>query len=284
MGGVPICEGTRSRRGFTLIELLVVIAIIAILAAILFPVFAQAREKARAITCVSNQKEIGLAVMMYAEDFDENYNPSEVSLSGGGNFVTGYDWTFVVNPYIKNGNNQALPTGGRNIQGYAGGIYACPSALRQRQQDQFVLRCDVFPVWYNNGGPLSANASGPARSEAAIDAPANRIAFWEAGSNGFDTNNFGPYYPMDGWAWYSGYAYGSGDFLGATKDCDEPAGTEGGGFQSCNTLPRYRHNSTTNVTYLDGHVKSKHKGDWYVSDFFIPGLCEDFWETCSQTP
>src|SRR5690349_23826516 len=59
------------RNGFTLIELLVVIAIIAILAAILFPVFAQAREKARAASCLSNLKQIGLALMMYVQDYDE---------------------------------------------------------------------------------------------------------------------------------------------------------------------------------------------------------------------
>src|SRR5262245_19496294 len=58
-------------RGFTLIELLVVIAIIAILPAILFPVFAQARERARATSCLSNLKQLGLATMMYAQDYDE---------------------------------------------------------------------------------------------------------------------------------------------------------------------------------------------------------------------
>ena len=71
----------RCRRGFTLIELLVVIAIIAILAAILFPVFAQAREAARKATCLSNLKQIGEAVMMYTQDFDEIYPIND----GGGN-------------------------------------------------------------------------------------------------------------------------------------------------------------------------------------------------------
>src|SRR5580704_9580530 len=62
-------------NGFTLIELLVVIAIIAILAAILFPVFAQAREKARAISCLSNTKQMGLAAIMYTQDYDETLVP-----------------------------------------------------------------------------------------------------------------------------------------------------------------------------------------------------------------
>jgi len=61
------------RLGFTLIELLVVIAIIAILAAILFPVFAKVREKARQTACLSNQKQLGLAVMQYVQDYDESY-------------------------------------------------------------------------------------------------------------------------------------------------------------------------------------------------------------------
>jgi prepilin-type N-terminal cleavage/methylation domain-containing protein/prepilin-type processing-associated H-X9-DG protein len=77
------------RQAFTLIELLVVIAIIAILAAILFPVFARAREKARAITCVSNMKQQGLAFMMYCQDYDETYPPTQ-------------DFKTRLDPYMRN--------------------------------------------------------------------------------------------------------------------------------------------------------------------------------------
>src|SRR5579862_1239618 len=96
-----------SKRAFTLIELLVVIAIIAILAAILFPVFAQAREKARAISCLSNTKQLGLAVMMYVQDYDETYPLTAFWNDVGGtpgfaaNF---YLWSSqrCTQPYIKN--------------------------------------------------------------------------------------------------------------------------------------------------------------------------------------
>ena len=71
------------RRGFTLIELLVVIAIIAILAAILFPVFARAREKARQASCLSNCKQMGLAAMMYIQDYDEVFYPRCTGTWGG---------------------------------------------------------------------------------------------------------------------------------------------------------------------------------------------------------
>jgi prepilin-type N-terminal cleavage/methylation domain-containing protein/prepilin-type processing-associated H-X9-DG protein len=110
-------QASGSRRGFTLIELLVVIAIIAILAAILFPVFAQAREKARGISCISNLKQIGLSLIMYTQDYDEAF-PSVIayqSQDGGCApqldwYALGGGWVTLANPYIKNGQIFRCPS------------------------------------------------------------------------------------------------------------------------------------------------------------------------------
>ena len=109
-------NGLRSTRnpggGFTLIELIVVIAIIAILAAILFPVFAQAREKARQTSCLSNMKQMGLGVMQYVQDYDETYPYAYIN-TGGASASTSFgytQWTGMIQPYVKNE-----------------GIFVCPS-------------------------------------------------------------------------------------------------------------------------------------------------------------
>jgi prepilin-type N-terminal cleavage/methylation domain-containing protein/prepilin-type processing-associated H-X9-DG protein len=116
----PMVRQRSQRRGFTLIELLVVIAIIAILAAILFPVFAQAREKARVASCMSNCKQIGLAVQMYTNDYDENLPYTGVYGTNHPVYKQGYGWgmwVVLLNPYIKSMNLWQCPSGKNSVIG-----------------------------------------------------------------------------------------------------------------------------------------------------------------------
>lgn len=141
---------TRS-SGFTLIELLVVIAIIAILAAILFPVFAQAREKARAISCLSNTKQLGLGVMMYVEDYDETF-PLGAFWNDASPFAQNfYLWSSsrTIQPYIKNLQIYRCPDDSFNTSGYSS-IYAAG----------FPSNIQLAPISYM-GNALTPNMSGP---------------------------------------------------------------------------------------------------------------------------
>jgi prepilin-type N-terminal cleavage/methylation domain-containing protein/prepilin-type processing-associated H-X9-DG protein len=138
-------EWPMSRRtgkfGFTLIELLVVIAIIAILAAILFPVFAQARDQARQTTCLNNLKQLGTGLMMYAQDYDENF-PSwpfttKPNLLSSPIFRDwGYStWVYALMPYVKNNQIFACPngpkTGANFLLGPAGGKFPINLAISE---------------------------------------------------------------------------------------------------------------------------------------------------------
>jgi prepilin-type N-terminal cleavage/methylation domain-containing protein/prepilin-type processing-associated H-X9-DG protein len=154
-------RGGFARRGFTLIELLVVIAIIAILAAILFPVFAQAREKARQSACLSNLKQIGTALMMYTQDYDEIL-PSQAQGSPGrpDNAVLRFadpdhaqwrvNWIWAVQPYVRNWQ-----------------IFRCPSAAPHYSAD-FAPVGNSDTAYYQNGVVIG-------RSMAVVPEPAGII-------------------------------------------------------------------------------------------------------------
>jgi prepilin-type N-terminal cleavage/methylation domain-containing protein/prepilin-type processing-associated H-X9-DG protein len=144
------------RSGFTLIELLVVIAIIAILAAILFPVFAQAREQARKTSCLSNMKQTGLAVNMYVQDYDETF-PLAWSMSG--------TWYFVLDPYVKSaGVSQWALTSPTSI-------WHCPS---DTQSHAAVISYAANALIVGGGATEWADMS-PAKTLAAIDKPADVV-------------------------------------------------------------------------------------------------------------
>ncbi|MGQ9731740.1 MAG: DUF1559 family PulG-like putative transporter [Candidatus Zipacnadales bacterium] len=148
------------RRGFTLIELLVVIAIIAILAAILFPVFARAREKARAASCQSNLKQIALGVLMYNQDYDERWPHNswqDSSIPYRQTATTAYK-TY---PYVKNQQLWACPS--------RGALGGCNDPPRQPWMP-YPERCSYgYNNWVCNG-QTDANIPAPAELFMAMDA------------------------------------------------------------------------------------------------------------------
>jgi prepilin-type N-terminal cleavage/methylation domain-containing protein/prepilin-type processing-associated H-X9-DG protein len=216
----------RRDRGFTLIELLVVIAIIAILAAILFPVFARAREKARQTTCLSNLKQTALAMLMYAQDYDETfpisyyYSPDfmfEYAWDACVNWNTGAATVGLIGPYTKNGQLNQCPsfraqTWGRPYSGYG------------------------YNTSYLGGGQMEGPgfAFRPAASLAEVQSPSDTVlladsAYWDAFvTNGIAGNNF-LRSPLD---LYRSYV---------------------------NQNVHFRHNGTANVAYCDGHAKAANR-------------------------
>lgn len=254
-----------SRFGFTLIELLVVIAIIAILAAILFPVFAQAREKARAISCLSNMKQVGLALIMYAQDYDETY-PRGYYLAADG--VQNLTWRSTVNPYIKNGNEIVNTVGENGDIAVTGGVWQCPSTPGRAANGIAGHGAIMVPPTMANGNFF------PSITQSQITRVTDVVAVGEVG---LDANGFGSNQGLteDWWAW-GGMQWPpiwEGLNSGAQYDKDGVPGPASSVGFPYTYMPRYRHTGTTNCVFADGHAKAMMKGrlNWCVNIHY-PGM------------
>ncbi len=174
------------RRGFTLIELLVVIAIIAILAAILFPVFARAREKARQASCQSNLKQLQLAALMYTEDYDGMVLPSY--LYDGANSVTSKNWLALIDPYVKNAQLRICPSRETN-PGY--GHNHCNLGWRSAVKFERV-QYPAATILFNDNGRVSDATKNLAPSEW-VDISGTGGAYYTRWPNNM------PWYDTDPW-------------------------------------------------------------------------------------
>ena len=244
-------KNTQKRSGFTLIELLVVIAIIAILAAILFPVFQKVRENARRTACLSNLKQIGLAIVQYNQDFDER-EPCGANLYGGG---TG--WAGQVYPYIK-----------------SIAVFHCPddSGVGSRASS-YGYNADFVTNSYNT--PAFGVTVPPGHALADFVAPSNTVMFFEVtNSAGYDLSNATGVY-ANGFNSDESYNGGSPVGQGSGNSNFDPGGYASGaatnplkyatGYMrysstdAVNGVPNFtatpRHNDGSNFLMADTHAK-----------------------------
>jgi prepilin-type N-terminal cleavage/methylation domain-containing protein/prepilin-type processing-associated H-X9-DG protein len=258
------------KRGFTLIELLVVIAIIAILAAILFPVFAQARAAARAISCISNTKQYGLGILMYAQDFDESIpkHDNNGSAYGGDGPSRLPNWgdpgsdpnappvmfANVVQPYIKSKELGYCPEVGRTKWASAIPAYAGTAYIKALEDSGVYYGCFaqmasnllMDPIWGGGGATNMAAWQRPAEllmvvgdsvwdvSGTAISASVGNTTVWPA-RPGAPCLNYG----QPGWTWYA--------HKGTQRSGNPYSGTKyDNGINS----------GQANVCFGDGHVKA----------------------------
>jgi prepilin-type N-terminal cleavage/methylation domain-containing protein/prepilin-type processing-associated H-X9-DG protein len=255
----------RCKKAFTLIELLVVIAIIAILAAILFPVFAQARESARKTSCLSNVKEISLALTMYVQDYDERFPMWANSMTTG---TPGWDpvpalghpdpdcpdevyhytgWDKMVQPYVKNrqifqcpdnyGPGQGYTWGGGNDNSDPSGVlnYALNSRLDGRSWDSWEAPSKLAAItWPAQAILISEDGVNSSTGGTRSDSCCAPGAYY-SGSNCYDCDSWN----TGEWGW-------SGDAAQALY-VEAYTGNAPG--------PLSTHNGGSNYGFTDGHAK-----------------------------
>ena len=233
---------THARSGFTLIELLVVIAIIAILASILFPVFARAREQARKAACGSNMKQIGLAQMMYAQDYDETLSLFSQGLGYQGSLgyagADGPRWADEIFSYVKNTQ-----------------VFDCPSSSTQRMRifpgGQF-FDITKYSYGYNSASTQGAEFGVASRSLAEIEDPSGTIMNAEDGRQeaNVDAESVGREIPN---------ALDTMESLAGRVNGMRHTGAADGDVQA----------HALNVIYCDGHVKFVRLAATYMAQWSV---------------
>jgi len=209
-------------KGFTLIELLVVIAIIAILAAILFPVFARARENARRASCQSNLKQIGLGIMQYVQDYDERYPMYRGPASGSP--IRPYGWADVIQPYVK------------SIQ-----VLQCPSDSGAYTEDpgETGYVDYAYNLWIGGYGPTS---KGGGMSLAQLTQPSVSVLVLDYATGTAGAYTVGNASPSDG------STSGTCNYYGVAE-------TGCIGLARIAATDSRRHLDGVNLLFADGHVK-----------------------------
>ncbi len=241
--------------GFTLIELLVVIAIIAILAAILFPVFAQARAKARQITCISNEKQLGLGMMQYVQDYDETAPLFRIVNSSWWTAKM-QNWKDLIYPYIKNGGRD-YNGGVANTQEGSGGVFSCPENS---------ATWSGAPVWwdpYNGSGGIGDETTRFPRgyavnTDAGVNEKGSNGKFWPCSGDGSCESNTGAFADLQTptntiMIAESRLPFPDTSSQFATYQCTALGVPAGGQTTGC--IQGHR-GGFTNFVFFDGHAKS----------------------------
>ena len=244
----PRLKSSSSRSAFTLIELLVVIAIIAILAAILFPVFAQAKAAAKKTVCLSNVKQMGTAAQLYINDYDDNYPINSYNYQSGFTYSNTAYWYFGL---VLKSNSAAVldPTAGILFPyETSGAIVNCPDGTNLKPSTggaPFTIDAGNAPLGYDKNQLLVAGQIisgtypnytyyGPFPVATQWDDPANSVMLADSG---FAPTNNSP---------------ASSSFNGIVPPKSIPSGL---GIRCSTTNMQARHNGVANVTMLDTHAK-----------------------------
>lgn len=277
--------------GFTLIELLVVIAIIAILAAILFPVFAQAREKARQISCLSNVKQIGLGLAMYVQDYDETMPAAFAGINPVNNGtinVIGFENQIA--PYVKNKAiyvcpSDALSRGGDGAFWDGNDCSPSPSNCQTGKQIRSfgyvgTINTEQWDATGNGGSDPNTGMSAWAGTNsggwsiASFDQPADTISVVESwAADGNNATQGDAFYGSPWGNLFTGcdtYKLAGRTFPPVPGSADDYVGSCAANYEAgSGGRPTKGHNNQGNYVFADGHAKIMRWGQVRQNDFFL---------------